>query len=59
VPTEKKLSDGRQAHILIRSVEWWNYQFEEYGFALRETVKGRDPKKDHKQFAAVWVPCGR
>lgn len=54
VPTEKKLSDGRQAHILLRPVEWWKYQFATYGFALSQTVPGRDPKKTHKQFAAVW-----
>jgi 2-polyprenyl-3-methyl-5-hydroxy-6-metoxy-1,4-benzoquinol methylase len=59
VPTGKTLSDGRQAHILIRSVDWWKYQFDEAGLALAKTVKGRDPKKDHKQFAAVWFPCGR
>lgn len=59
VPTGKTLSDGRQAHILIRSVEWWKYQFSEHGFVLARTVKGRDPKKDHKQFAAVWVKCDK
>lgn len=59
VPTSKTLSDGRQAHILLRSVEWWTYQFQEAGFVLSKTVKGRDPKKDHKQFAAVWVRCAR
>lgn len=55
VPTAKTLTDGRQAHILIRSTEWWRYQFDAHGFQLHEAVKGRDPKKDHKQYAAVWV----
>jgi 2-polyprenyl-3-methyl-5-hydroxy-6-metoxy-1,4-benzoquinol methylase len=60
VPTGKTLSDGRQAHILLRSVEWWRYQFQEAGFELSRTVRGRDKKKDHKQFAAVWVrACAR
>jgi 2-polyprenyl-3-methyl-5-hydroxy-6-metoxy-1,4-benzoquinol methylase len=59
VPTAKTLRNGKQAHILLRSEEWWRYQFEEHDFALGKTVKGRDPKKDHKQFAAVWKPCGR
>lgn len=59
VPTNKTLSDGRQAHILLRSVEWWKYQFVEAGFELAKTVKGRDPRKDHKQFAAVWFRCAR
>lgn len=57
VPTNKVLTNGQQAHILIRSTEWWNYQFEEAGFALAKTVKGRDPKKDRKQYAAVWFRC--
>ncbi len=55
VPTEKKLSDGRQAHILIRPVEWWKYQFGAHGFALSRSVPSKNPKKAHKQFAAVWV----
>jgi Methyltransferase domain len=55
VPTEKRLSDGRQAHILIRSVEWWKYQFEDYGFVLSQSIPSANPKKAHKQFAAVWV----
>jgi 2-polyprenyl-3-methyl-5-hydroxy-6-metoxy-1,4-benzoquinol methylase len=59
VPTNKTLSDGRQAHILLRSVEWWTYQFEEQDFKLAKPIKGRDPKKDHKQFAAVWFRCAR
>lgn len=55
VPTAKTLSDGQQAHILLRSVDWWKYQFDEHDFKLSRTVVGRDPKKDHKQFAAVFV----
>ncbi len=58
VPTNKTLSDGRQAHILLRSVEWWKYQIEDVGFALSRTIQGRDPKKDHKQFAALWKRTG-
>ena len=57
VPTSKTLSDGRQAHILLRSVEWWKFQLEDHGFLLSRTVKGRDPKKDHKQLAAVFIRC--
>lgn len=59
VPTSKTLSDGRQAHILLRSIEWWKFQFETTGFILGNEVRGRDPKKDHKQFAAVFIkkPC--
>lgn len=55
VPTSHTLSNGRQAHILIRSVEWWKYQFEEHGFVLSSTVRSEDPNKEHKQLAAVWV----
>jgi 2-polyprenyl-3-methyl-5-hydroxy-6-metoxy-1,4-benzoquinol methylase len=59
VPTEKKLSDGRQAHILLRSQEWWRYQIEGSGFFLVKEVRGRDPKKDHKQIVAVYKRCAR
>lgn len=54
VPTAKTLTNGQQAHILIRSIDWWKYQFAEHGFVYARDVKGRDPKKDHKQFAAVF-----
>jgi len=57
VPTNKKLSDGRQAHILLRSEEWWRYQLEHHGFVLSREVRGRDPKKDAKQYAAVYKRC--
>ena len=59
VPTSKTLSDGRQAHILLRSVDWWKYQLCDHGFQLSRRIIGRDPKKDHKQFAALWVSCKR
>lgn len=55
VPTEKKLSDGRQAHILLRSVDWWKFMFESHYFRQSRTITGRDPRKDHKQFAAVFT----
>jgi 2-polyprenyl-3-methyl-5-hydroxy-6-metoxy-1,4-benzoquinol methylase len=55
VPTAKKLSDGRQAHILLRSVELWKYQLQSRGFLLSRTVKHREPKKQGKEFAAVLV----
>jgi 2-polyprenyl-3-methyl-5-hydroxy-6-metoxy-1,4-benzoquinol methylase len=58
VPTAKKLTNGKQAHILLRSTDWWCYQFAEQDFVLSKTIQGRDPKKDHKQFAALWRRSG-
>lgn len=55
VPTAKTLSDGRQAHILLRPVAWWQFVFESHHFKLSRTITGRDPTKDHKQYAAVYV----
>lgn len=51
VGTEKRLSDGRDAHILIRDVPWWLAKFESHGFAFDYIV---DNPKPEKQFAAVW-----
>lgn len=59
VPTSKTLSNGQQAHILLRSEAWWRYQLEEHDFVFGKAVRGRDPKKDHKQFAAVWKRCAK
>ncbi len=58
VPTEKRLSDGRQAHILLRSPDWWKYQFQDHGFVISSSIQAKDPKKAHKQFGAVWVRAG-
>lgn len=55
VETNKRLSDGRQAHILIRSEDWWKVMFDSHDFVFARIVTGRDPSKDHKQFAAVFI----
>lgn len=36
VPASKTLSDGRQAHILLRSVEWWRTQCRAHNFVILE-----------------------
>lgn len=53
VPTSKTLSDGRQAHILLRSKEWWQAAFESHGFVLRAPLQSPDPHKASKEFAAL------
>lgn len=45
VPTEKRLSDGRQAHILLRSPEWWGEQLGRR-FATIRPVECRKPEKE-------------
>lgn len=49
VPTAKTLSDGRHAHILLRSVEWWRTQCRAHGFTIHE----ERPIKPEKQWVAV------
>lgn len=55
VETNKRLSDGRQAHILLRPPHWWRAGFEGRGFELAREVPGRHKKKRHKEWAAVLV----
>lgn len=52
VETAKQLSDGRQAHILLRSPEWWLEQFERRGFQVLQTPL----VKPEKQWVAVLKP---
>lgn len=54
VPTDKRLSDGRQAHILLRSVEWWRYLLVEgHDFILARELQAGPAAKQHKQWVAV------
>lgn len=53
VPTAKTLSDGRQAHILLRSREWWMTLFESHGFMLRAPLRSPDPRKADKELAVL------
>lgn len=53
VPTSKTLTDGRQAHILLRSREWWQTLFESHGFTLRAPLKSPDPRKANKEYAVI------
>lgn len=39
VETAKKLSDGRQAHILLRPREWWVSEFSERNFVVDREFK--------------------
>lgn len=48
VETAKTLSDGRQAHILLRSPEWWRTRFHALGWVVEEL-----PIKPEKQWVAI------
>ncbi len=50
VPTEKTLSDGRQAHITLHPREWWIDRLFFAGFEVRENVI---VKKPGKEFALI------
>lgn len=54
VETAKTLSDGRQAHILLRDPEWWQLSMEGAGFeAVDHPVENPKPEK---QIVQVWRP---
>ena len=55
VETAKTLSDGRQAHILLRSPEWWRELTAAHGLLLARELA----VKPEKQWAAVLIPEGR
>lgn len=55
VETAKTLSDGQQAHILLRSVEWWKAQFAENGLLVSRELS----VKPEKQWCALLVKEGR
>lgn len=45
VASNKQLSDGRQAHILLRSVEWWRTQVRAHGFVIVDEPAIRPEKQ--------------
>jgi 2-polyprenyl-3-methyl-5-hydroxy-6-metoxy-1,4-benzoquinol methylase len=52
VETAKTLSDGRQAHILLRSPDWWRNEFERRGMQILQ-----EPQiKPEKQWVALLQP---
>jgi 2-polyprenyl-3-methyl-5-hydroxy-6-metoxy-1,4-benzoquinol methylase len=53
VPTAKTLTDGRQAHILLKPQEWWRHLLTSRGFAFKHELLGPDPNKHAKEFAAL------
>jgi 2-polyprenyl-3-methyl-5-hydroxy-6-metoxy-1,4-benzoquinol methylase len=59
VPTSKTLTDGRQAHILLRSREWWRCLLEAHDFKLRAELASPDPNKSSKEFAAFFKRTAR
>lgn len=46
VPTEKTLSDGRQAHITLRPAAWWIKAFERAGKDRVEILPAKKPEKE-------------
>lgn len=54
VETAKTLSDGRQAHILLRPVDWWKAQADAHGFIVAREFA----IKPEKQWCALWMKPG-
>jgi len=57
VETEKRLSDGRQAHISLHDSDWWRQRLERR-FRV-ERVFDKAHHKPEKQFVALLIPKGR
>jgi 2-polyprenyl-3-methyl-5-hydroxy-6-metoxy-1,4-benzoquinol methylase len=55
VTTEKTLSDGRQAHLIVRPPEWWTAVFGAHDFQLASMFEEANPAP-HKQLVAMWMP---
>jgi 2-polyprenyl-3-methyl-5-hydroxy-6-metoxy-1,4-benzoquinol methylase len=53
VETAKTLSDGRQAHILIRNVDWWKYLLRAHHFNVIRELQVGPKEKWHKQWVAI------
>jgi hypothetical protein len=54
VETDKRLSDGRSAHVLLRSVPWWRTLLEAHDFSLSHELV-----TSAKHWGAVWLGAGR
>lgn len=48
-PAKKILADGRNAHLLVKDWEWWQYR-------LSERFELQDPIENHKEFQIVLLP---
>lgn len=56
VPASKKfLSDGRNAHVLLRSREWWADQLRKVGLVPASVLVPQ--KRPQKEIAMVWRPA--
>lgn len=55
VETAKVLSDGRQAHLIVRPPDWWIAVFGAHDFVL-ETMFMEENPAPHKQLVALWKP---
>lgn len=58
VETAKTLSDGRQAHILLKPWNWWLDRFSAHGFELANDKQHAlfHNFKPEKQFVNLWGP---
>lgn len=54
VETAKTLSDGRQAHILLKDWAWWKWKMIAAGF--KKSAQTVDNPKPEKQLVNLWEP---
>jgi hypothetical protein len=56
-PSNKTLSDGRNAHLILEPSDWWLRQLQSSGFALEpDEPKSYESRPDHS-FVGVFRPC--
>lgn len=61
-PANKTLSDGRNAHLILESRDWWHATLEHAGFRLRSAAhlpfhRKYRPEGQAKRLIAIGVPC--
>lgn len=52
-PASKTLSDGRNAHLIIESAEWWAAKVSAAGFTIRPEVPVSPSTKPSREWVAV------
>ncbi len=56
-PSNKTLSDGRNAHLILEPADWWLRQLQSAGFVLEpDEPKSYESRPDHS-FVGVFRPC--
>lgn len=55
-PSNKTLSDGRNAHLIVESADWWKARVIAAGFRLADVVPLSPDQKPSREWNAVLLP---